>query len=494
MKEKMKILFLFPNFATIGGDAPVGIASLSAAMKKQGFQFDFFDTSFILHDVVEEDLYPGHQIRTLFDLQQKPLDGVIDLFLSKFNPGDYDILLVSSLTSTHEVASPFIRLFKENNPEGFVVVGGVHPTVAPEEVIAEKGVDAICIGEGEDAIVELLSCIAENKEYRNVGNFWFKNNGKIIRNKLRSYSNLDDLTLPDYSIFDDKHFYRPLGNKIYRQFAVEISRGCPFRCSYCVNEYLQKLYSGVSKHHRVNSVSFAIDKLSYIKEEYKAEFFRFVDESFTVVPSDYFEDLARQYKEKVGLPFWIQTNASTLDEKKVSMLKEMNCAAVTIGAEHGNEEFRKNVLNKNVSDAQMYNAMALLKKYQIRSAAYFMLGLPFETRELVFDTIRMYRKFLYEYGASPSAPQCFYPFPGTKLFDTCKDKGYITKKTAPCYSLVKPGLDMPQLSYDEIFGLKRTFFAYSAMDEKLYPIIKLCEPKNEYTDKILNEISDIFSR
>lgn len=183
----MKILFLYPNYAHSGGDQPVGIASLSAVLKQNGFCFDFYDTSFQLMDPSLEDLYTGHLTRMIGDLEQKPLDHIIKDFLNKHRPQDYDILLVSSLSATHDVALKFIRIFKKHNPAAFVIVGGIHATVAPDDTIMDNDVNAICIGEGEDALIELLSCLRDNKTYEHVCNFWFNKNGNLIKNHVRPY-------------------------------------------------------------------------------------------------------------------------------------------------------------------------------------------------------------------------------------------------------------------------------------------------------------------
>ncbi len=237
-----------------------------------------------------------------------------------------------------------------------------------------------------------------------------------------------------------------------------------------------------------------IEKLLFLKEKYNIEFFRFVDESFAIMNHEDFELFSIKYKEKINLPFWVQTTATSLTEKKVIWLKQMNCAAVTIGAEHGNEEFRQNVLNKKVSNKQIYDAMALLKKYKIRSSAYFMMGLPFETRELVFESIKMYRKLISEYDVSPSSAQCFFPFEGTELLKVCQENNFLGKNIDSTYAISRPALDMPDLSSEDILGLKRTFYAYAVMDKSLYPIIKICETPTETSNKILEEISKIYRK
>lgn len=478
----------------MGGDQPLGVASLAAVLKRNGYDFDFFDTTFILRYESGSRRFEGHKLTSIEKHEKRSLNECIELLLSKMNPNEYDVLLVSTVTSIFEAGTEFTKKIKEINPGILTIFGGIHPTVAAEEVIKNPYIDAVCIGEGEEALIELLDLISDDKDFMHVRNFWFKKDNNIIKNPLRPYVDLDSIPYPDYSIFEEKHFYRPFDGKAYRMVAVETSRGCPYRCSYCANKRLQDLYAGICSHHRRESIKKSISKLEYIKEKYQPQFLRFVDESFTIMNVSRLEKFARLYTEKINLPFWIQTSAAALNEEKVRLLNDMNCAAVVIGVEHGNERFRKNVLNKNVSDEQIFNAMSLLKKYNIRRTAYFMVGLPFETRELIFETIKMYKKLIYEYGAAPSSLFCFYPFPGTELLDVCLKNNFIDKNNLNVESSGnQPVLDMPNLSKEEATGIARAFFAYSVVDEKLYPVIKICEKKNEYTDRILKEISNIYS-
>ncbi len=169
--KKSRILFIFPNFATIGGNQPVGVASLLATLKDNGYKFDFFDTSFLLDDPDTENSYTGHIKNRINDVRPKSLEEVIKIFLKKFNPNDYDILMISSLSSTHKAALAFIDKIKSINPSIYTIVGGIKPTVAPTETIKGKGIDAICIGEGEEAIIELLERITQKKDFYDVKNF-----------------------------------------------------------------------------------------------------------------------------------------------------------------------------------------------------------------------------------------------------------------------------------------------------------------------------------
>ncbi len=498
MQKDMKILILYPNKqnAAIGGDQPLGIASLAAVLKNNGYDFDYYDTTFILDYKGGKKRYEGHKLTSIDkECEKKSLEENIKLFISKFNPKDYDVLLVSAVSPVFNVGVEFAKVAKELNPQIFTIFGGIHATVVPREVIANPYIDAICVGEGEEALIELLGLMSSNEGFEHVRNFWFKKNGEIIRNTLRPYVDLDSLPYPDYSIFEEKHFLRPFDGKVYRMVQVETSRGCPYHCSFCVNRYLQNLYSGVSGHHRRESLEKTVSKLEHIKKKYKPTFLRFADESFTAMSVSFLEKFAERYVERINLPFWVQTSAAALNEQKVKLLKEMNCAAVTIGVEHGNEDFRRKILKKDsATDERIFKAMALLKKYDLRRTAYFMVGLPFETRELVFETISMYKKLIHEYGASPSSVYCFYPFPGTELLDVCLENGFVSKDELNIETAVTmPVLNMPGLSREQIAALAKTFYAYSVLDEKLYPIVRLCEEKHDFAERVLKEISKIYS-
>ena len=497
MDKELRMLLLYVNYGFLGGGQGIGVASLAGMLKQHGYKYDFIDTSFILRPPGSRKTLDGHKKTSLDNkvYQTKSLAETIEYFLKKYNPLDYDILLASTVSTTYPATKEFIKAIKEKNPNIFTIVGGIHAAVSPNEVIHDPNVDAICIGEGEEALQELLDCYSRKMPYEHVKNFWFKTGEGIIKNDVRPRVNMDLLPYPDYSIFKEDCFYGAFAGNVYRIIPVEISRGCPFACSYCVNKYLRDLYGGsVNKYHKEQSITIAIEKLVYLKEKYNVEVFKFVDESFGVMSLSYMERFAEEYREKINIPFWCQTSAATLTERKVQLLKNMNCTSVSIGVEHGNEQFRKTVLNKNITDAQVYSSLALLKKYDIRSSAYFMVGLPFETRELVFETIKMYKKLINEYGAAPSGIQCFYPFPGCALYDVCIKNKFISDKADVSNSIFTPALDMPDLSYDEILGLKRTLYAYSVLDEILYPIVKVCEEPNPYTDKILEAISNIYGK
>lgn len=473
----MRILFVFPNYAPVGGGGmPIGLSILIGIAKSKGHEVMLFDTSFKLKSywynpytsfIKIQDDYSFNNDRSL------SMEDIVELFREKVSDFNPDLICISSLTPTHEIGIKLIEGIK-NKKHHLIIFGGVHSTVCSEEVIQHKNVDMICISEGEVAFSELLDCLQSGENYTNINNLWIKKNGTIIRNPIGTAINADSIPLCDFSLFESEHFYKPFKGQKMRSARVEVSRGCIYPCSYCSNKYLQGLSKGHGRFFRYKSVSKVIDELLLYKELYNLEMLFLKDEVFLFLPDQWLAEFSVEYKSRINLPFFCQSTAKDINEKKVKLLKDVNCVAVAIGAEVGNEKFRKNILKKPISNDEIKKAVELLVKNGIRVSVYFMIGLPYETRDLIFETIEFQRE-LYEIGCSPSQINCFHPLPGCELTDIAKREGFFRKDFDHKMTTTIAGLDMPQLSSKEIEGLHRTFSAYTKVEKWMYPIVKMCE-------------------
>ena len=153
----MNILLIYPNINK-QLQIQMGLASISAVLKSKEYKVDLFDSTSII---------------------DFPFDKIIDLFKEKISDFEPDVLLVGC----RSFEFPFtVKLLKHGNKINIpVIIGGQHPTVSPEEVITNEVVDYICIGEGEEAIAELLERIKNKKDTTNVNNIWAKKMAKFIR-------------------------------------------------------------------------------------------------------------------------------------------------------------------------------------------------------------------------------------------------------------------------------------------------------------------------
>jgi anaerobic magnesium-protoporphyrin IX monomethyl ester cyclase len=194
-----------------------GTALLSAIATKHGHKFTYFDLCDYEFDMVEEHELGEKQLEyqktvapvELQELQKKHSDNIFADLLQNVKEFEADIVGLSTTTGEYCYGAALLSQLKEklNVP---TIVGGVHPTVAPEAVIADKFIDMINVGQGEESFVELLESFDKNGSFNDtsIKNIWFKKDGEVIRNPLRPpLQSLDDLPYPNWDIFNEYHFH-----------------------------------------------------------------------------------------------------------------------------------------------------------------------------------------------------------------------------------------------------------------------------------------------
>ena len=176
----------------------------------------------------------------------------------------------------------------------------------------------------------------------------------------------------------------------------------------------------------------------------------------------------------------------------------MNMLRCDIGIEHGNAEYRRKYLKRNVSDEVQFKAFEMLAGKKYSPTANCIIGMPDETRELIFDTIRFVRKLPKSIEATGAF--IFAPYHGTELRELAVKKGYISDEDIVSLSISvgsKSMLKMPQLSSTEIGGLAKTFAYYTKFPEDRWNEIKIAEqftPEGEKMHKQLGEEFDLKYR
>ena len=296
------------------------------------------------------------------------------------------------------------------------VMGGPHPTFFPE-VIEEEGLDAIIRGEAEDAFLELVDKLKKKKDITKIKNVWIKKNGKIYKNDMRSLvEDLDSLPFPDRGIVYEHEFWK---KEPIRHFIA--GRGCPYNCSYCFNEEYSKLYNGKGKRVRWRSVSNLIKEIKEVMEKYPSPIVYFQDDTF-ILNKVWLREFSKEYKKEINLPYHCHVRANLVDEEICKLLKDSNCYSVHIAAETGDSELRNKILNRNMSDEEIYNASKLLRKYKIKFMMQNMIGLPNGNLKNDFGTLRMNIKCKPTYAWV----SIFQPYPGTELSRLAIDGGYCS--------------------------------------------------------------------
>ncbi|OGZ35172.1 MAG: hypothetical protein A2V60_00510 [Candidatus Portnoybacteria bacterium RIFCSPHIGHO2_01_FULL_39_19] len=361
-------------------------------------------------------------------------------------------------------------------------MGGIHATTLPDEVIAEDCIDALCVGEGEEAILEFVDAISGSNITRtDIQNLWIKKNDIVHKNPVRPLKDINKLPFLDYSIYDPRQFLRPFEGKIIKSGDVQDIRGCPRRCPYCANSVLNELYP--IGRVRFFSPERFVEEMKFLTKTYDLKFFKIFSEDMLLRNVDDFARLSELYQKEVNVPFTSHAHPHTVTREKAKLLKKMNCASISMALESGNYEFRKNILKRDYTDETYIEKVRILKEEGIRVAALNMMGMPYETKEMIFDTFRLLKK------ARPSLANIsmFFPYRGTPLGDTAVKEGYASEEEIkPARSdMSKTILKMPQISQKELNGIRKMSYFYLHYSEILYPLFQVCYEENIFSRFLL---------
>ncbi len=443
----MKILFIYPNVAR-ARSPQVGLSSLAGTLEREGHDCRLMDITFL------ED----HEVAPAYRQA-----------LEEYQP---DMIGVSCRSTEWETAQAILRMADPGVP---VVVGGPHPTIAPEEVIADERVDMLVRGEGEASLIDLIDRIESGADLRDMPNLWVKQDGEIYRNDVRDLvQDMDILAMPTWDIWDDRHF-RNHYQKVFSPEAeifgdLETSRGCPYCCPYCLTPVMQQIYKGKGKYHREKSAKRIIAEVEKFRRDKQIDYVRFVDETF-ILNRKRLREFCEMYQD-IHLPFSFSTRPETASDEMMRLLAGAGARAVSFGLESGNEQYRREMLNRKTKQEEVINAVALAKKYDIKTFAFVMIGLPKETRALIQDTLELINLL------HPDIYQItiFYPFEGTPFYDFCLKEGLISKDHERLTEIWKGSvLNQPGLPSDYLVRLRELMLAFGTRSRSLWPIMYFLE-------------------
>lgn len=300
-----------------------------------------------------------------------------------------------------------------------VVVGGPHPLCVPEETARIPGVSAVCVGEGEETAVALAERIEQNASFAGVPNLCALHDGEMAWGPQgRFVEDLDSLPFPDRSIFP---YERMLKDKAVRLMGFEVlcSRGCVYGCRYCINSKLRKVHGKGCVRRR--SVPHVIDELKAIQRQYAYRgIVGFHDDIFTL-DTEWLGRFAERYTSEIDLAFWCNAHVSELTEAIIKDLRRAGCFRVHMGIECGNEATRGTLLGKHISNDEILEKVAMLKRHHLKIVTTFMIGLPDETEADIERSIALCRAIAPDWVLLST----FCPYPGTRLYTDLVDAGRL---------------------------------------------------------------------
>jgi anaerobic magnesium-protoporphyrin IX monomethyl ester cyclase len=487
---RFKVLFVYSN-SPMDNLMPMSIASLAGALRKNGFNTKLFDTTYYpMYDLTG----PGAERKESLQVAEFSYKEVGIEFITTDIYEDFracveeyqpDLIALSTVEPTHLLGIALLNAVKDL--EIPTIVGGCHAIFSPTHVFEEDCVDIVGIGEGEECLVELCTKMANKEDYTSIGNLWIKHGGKEYKNEKTELKDIDHLPHLDFSIFDPKRVYRPMDGRLWRMAPIEFSRGCMYKCTYCSAPRFATEFEEQGDWLRHKSMKNIQKEMEAYIEEYNIEYFYFVSETFLGIPDRRFKEFCNMYKS-IGIPFWFNTRPETLRENKIKMLEDIGCHRLSVGLEMGNEQYRKTILQRPVSNDRMINALKMVSESSIQLSVNNIIGFPDETREMIFETIYLNRQV----DAKSYSCYVFQPYRGTDLYDYTVKKGYYDPKRIAKTFFVDSPLKQPHITPQEISGLQRTFPLYIKLPESDFHLIRKAEKFDEEGNRMYEELTAVF--
>lgn len=385
---------------------PLGLAYISSVLKRKGYKVDCLNLNH----------YDG------------TVEGIINEFYGSGK--EYDFVCTGGISTLYRQVKEIVdTIHKFKFPAGIILGGGLVSS-EPELMFRNLNPDYIVISEGEKTIVELLECLERKTDISDVAGIgYLDKKGDFIRNREQTpILDLDALPWPDYEGFEfDKYLnhLRPTDVYFYdlfdypRAYPIICSRSCPFLCTFC--------YHPIGNKYRQRSINSIMQELLTMVRRYRINIIAIYDELFSNNREWVYEFCRRMKEFLKELPWecrWgCQMRVDKLDEDILKTMKDSGCYTVSYGFESYSPKILKS-MKKFITPQQIDRAVQLTLRNQISLQANFIFGDVAETTQTAEETLN-YWKRNSEAGINLSFVN---PYPGTKLYRDCIERGIIGDK------------------------------------------------------------------
>lgn len=417
----MKILFIYTSINVRGASAgrfpamQLGIAGISALLKAHGHACELL--------LVTDENY------------QEQLEDKINTFAP-------DIVAYTAVTTQFHHTQRLSKHVRQAHPDLFQICGGPHVTLAPAESLAAAAFDAVCVGEGEYPMLELVEKRSRGEGCDGIRNLYFRDeNGRVQANEIRPF--VEDL---DALPFFDRTLYGGYVDLNQYPHCLMTTRGCNFNCSYCCNHVFKKLAAG--KYVRSRSVENILAEIEQLKKDYPSLGYLYIEDETVGLNRKLWAKLLPALK-RTGLKFGTNYRIGITGLDFMDKLRAANFVRLNIGIESGNEWIRRHVLDRRYTNEQIIETYRRARALGMDTKAYNLIGLPHETPEMFEDTIRINRL------ARPNHTMLniFYPYPGTALDKVCDTLGLKpTNDVGPVRERTQSILNLPDFPKEKIMA------------------------------------------
>jgi anaerobic magnesium-protoporphyrin IX monomethyl ester cyclase len=441
-----KILLINPSKWGRGITA-IWIASHTAILRSRGHQVRLFDCTFYKHWTVDEVSYNTN------NAQYRPTDyhnfvkfseeNIVDSLQKAVDEFKPDIIFWSAISSHIHGEGEYVNiqygyeLVAQVKTSALLITAGLQATAQPTKMFERFPKAQYFIGgESELVLSEIADAFPDKDRIQAIRGVVWKQDGKAVVNPRQDIiSDLDVIPHYDYSIFDPQVLLRPYNGDVVKAVDYELSRGCIFTCSYCVETAIQRYYdvtersptSGAllqpKKYLRAKSGKRAYEELKSLHENFGVTLVRCQDTNFLTINRTTLRDLADLMdRNPLPIKLYVETRADRITAADIDLLKRLHVDGVGTGIELSSEAFRQDFLNRFAAADKLFDNFKLLRGAGIRRTTYNIIGLPKETEDMILDTIRFNRKL-----EPDNITVAFYsPYIGTEQAEVGKEEQYFS--------------------------------------------------------------------
>ena len=349
--------------------------------------------------------------------------------------GHWDLVGLSATTPLIGSALEIAHRLKADSPRLRIVMGGVHPTVLPDEVASNPAVDLVVRGEGETTLRE----IAAERPWDDIRGISYRCDGQVRHNPDREIiADLDSLPLPAYHLLPMGK-YRPAAGAARRTPAVSAlaTRGCPGRCTFC--------YRIFGSHLRCRSGQNMAAEVQVLQQRYGIKEISFYDDTFTAVKREVQAFCSAIREMKLDLTWSCFSRIDTFDEETFRLMHASGCHQVMFGVETCCAEILEQI-NKRIVVDEVEDVVRKTQRMGIEVRAAFMLGNPGETQETLEENIR----FAIRLAPDLAVFNIATPYPGTEMYRWADENGYLRTKNWEHYDLSTPVMNLPTVPAETV--------------------------------------------
>jgi len=316
-----------------------------------------------------------------------------------------------------------------------VVAGGYYPSVDPAGCLSLPSVQAVAIGEPDASLATYLERIRDPAAGQVVSGVWLRDESGLARPDLPPLvEDLGSLPFPERDLFHYAEHVRRTG-----EIEIAVGRGCPQECAYCVNDWLAEIYENRGTWVRRRTPENVLAEIKLLRERYQGvQRVRFLDHALAL-DLDWLRRFLPVYTQRCGLPFRCHLRLNAASEEIVRALAAARCEQVTVELISASDFIRNEIFDMNLSGEQIEAGFGWLKTAGIRIRAIVYLGCPYESEASLDET----RRLLQRLQPDLADIRPYYPWPGTRALDICRDNGWLHVRGEDLYHNDRVGIDMP---------------------------------------------------